>query len=400
MLDNKRILLGVSGGIAAYKACALASKLTQAGAAVKVVMTENAKQFVSPLTFQALTRERVYDDTFAEKEPDKVAHIDIADWADFIVVAPGSANIIAKLAHGLADNMLSTTMLAATCPVYIAPAMNVNMYEHPAVQENMRTLKKRNVRFIEPGEGYLACGWVGKGRLAEPEDIVAFLQQETYPKQLLFKKRVLVTAGPTYEYADPVRVFTNPSTGKMGFAIAEQAAKLGADVTLVAGPVQLETPTGVNRIDVTTAEEMYEEVTKRYPDCDIVAKAAAVADFKPKTVDTKKAKKQPGDVVIEMERTKDILMELGKNKTHQILIGFAAESNDVAEYAQDKLKRKNLDIVIGNNITAENAGFRSETNEVVIVEKGKDPEYLPLMTKRETAEEVFARVLTYEKKEA
>ncbi|SDH92003.1 bifunctional phosphopantothenoylcysteine decarboxylase/phosphopantothenate--cysteine ligase CoaBC [Alteribacillus bidgolensis] len=392
MLQHKHILLGVSGGIAAFKAAALASKLTQAGASVKVIMTEHAKQFVTPLTFQALTRERVYDDTFAEKDPEKVAHIDIADWADLFIIAPATANVIGKAAHGIADDMLLTTFLAATCPVYFAPAMNVNMYQHPAVVENMNTLKERNYTFIEPGDGYLACGWVGKGRLAEPDEIVAFLEAEEKAHTPLAGKKLLVTAGPTYEYVDPVRVFTNPSTGKMGFAVAAEAAAMGADVTLIAGPVHLNALPGVKRINVTTAEEMYNEVTKIYSSMDIVVKSAAVADYKPKTILAQKAKKQNGDMDIPMERTKDILAELGKKKTHQLLIGFAAESNNIVEYAKDKLERKNLDMVIANNITSEDAGFRSETNRVIIVQREQNPEDMPLMTKTETAKEILARI--------
>ncbi|MFB4162610.1 bifunctional phosphopantothenoylcysteine decarboxylase/phosphopantothenate--cysteine ligase CoaBC [Alteribacillus sp. JSM 102045] len=401
MLQNKHILLGVSGGIAAFKAAALASKLTQAGATVKVIMTEHAKEFVTPLTFQALTRERVYDDTFAEKDPEKVAHIDIADWADLVIIAPATANLLGKAANGIADDMLSTTLLAATCPVYMAPAMNVNMYNQPAVQQNMETLKGRGCRFIEPGDGYLACGWVGKGRLAEPEEIVAFLEAEEKVHTSLAGKKILVTAGPTYEYVDPVRVFTNPSTGKMGFAIAAEAAALEAEVTLIAGPVQLDDPPGVKRINVTTAEEMYNEVMNLYPSTDIVVKTAAVADYKPKNILSQKAKKQDGDMDIPMERTIDILAELGRQKAaHQLLIGFAAESNNIANYAVDKLERKNLDMVVGNNITAEDAGFRSETNRVIIVQKGQEPEDLPLMTKTETAKEILRRVEILIKRDA
>ncbi|WP_240375249.1 bifunctional phosphopantothenoylcysteine decarboxylase/phosphopantothenate--cysteine ligase CoaBC [Bacillus piscicola] len=389
MLQHKNILLGVSGGIAAYKAAALASRLTQHGAKVKVVMTREAKEFVTPLTFQALTRERVYDDTFAEKEPEKVAHIDVADWADMIVIAPATANVIGKAAHGIADDMLTTIYLAATCPVYLAPAMNVNMYSHPAVQENMRHLEKRGCRFIEPGEGYLACGWIGKGRMAEPEEIVSFLDaQEPHPSHLKGKK-MIVTAGPTYEYADPVRVFTNPSSGKMGFALAEEAAALGADVTLIAGPCQLETPPHVKRVDVTSAQDMYEAALEWFEDADIVIKAAAVSDYRPATRDASKTKKQDGDVVISMERTPDILAELGRRKKNQLLIGFAAESDRVVEYARGKLERKNLDMVVANDISAENAGFRTDTNEVILLTNEEPPRPLACMSKHETAKAIL-----------
>ncbi|RSL31279.1 bifunctional phosphopantothenoylcysteine decarboxylase/phosphopantothenate--cysteine ligase CoaBC [Salibacterium salarium] len=390
MLQGKKILLGVTGGIAAYKAAALASKLTQAGAVVKVMMTTHAKEFVTPLTFQALTRDRVYDDTFAETDPEKVAHIDIADWADMVVIAPATANILAKFANGLADDMVSTTVLAATCPVYIAPAMNVNMYEHTAVKENMDKLKQRGCHFIEPGDGYLACGWIGKGRLAEPEDITAFLQSEYEQSSVYAGKKILITAGPTYEYSDPVRVFTNPSTGKMGFAAAAEAAAKGAIVTLITGPVQLDTPSGVTRIDVTTAEEMYEAVMERFPFVDMVCKAAAVSDYRPALIAAEKQKKQNGDLSIEMERTKDILAELGKRKDKQLLIGFAAESENVVKYAEEKLDRKNLDMVVANNIASKDAGFRSDTNEMILLRKDGKHHSLPLLTKTEAAKEMFA----------
>lgn len=392
MLKNKKIMLGISGGIAAYKSAILASQLTQRGATVKVVMTDNAKQFITPLTFQALTRERVYDDTFAEKDPEIVSHIDVVDWADFILIAPATANVIGKIANGIADDMLTTSVLASTCPIYLSPAMNVNMYNNPAVQDNMATLKKRGYHFIEPGEGYLACGWVGKGRMAEPLDIISYLEQKYEEEQPFREKKILVTAGPTYEYADPVRIFTNPSSGKMGFAIAEVAASFGADVTLVSGPVQLKTPPHVKRVDVTTAEEMYEAVIQRYDDMDIVIKAAAVADYKPVTVDEKKTKKDDGKTVIEMERTKDILAALGERKKHQILVGFAAESHDLEKYAKGKLERKNLDMIVANDITRTNAGFRSDTNEMILIKRNEDPIFLPLLTKKETAKEILRHV--------
>ncbi|MFB5660617.1 bifunctional phosphopantothenoylcysteine decarboxylase/phosphopantothenate--cysteine ligase CoaBC [Alteribacillus sp. HJP-4] len=399
MLENKHIVLAVSGGIAAFKAAALASRLTQAGAEVKVIMTEHAKNFVTPLTFQALTRHRVYDDTFAEKDPEKVAHIDIADWAEIVVVAPATANCLEKLASGSADDMLSTTLLATLAPIYAAPAMNVNMYNHPAVQRNMKKLKEDGVRFLEAGEGYLACGWVGKGRMAEPEDIIASLEQDLGSIPPLTGQRILVTAGPTYEYADPVRVFTNPSTGKMGFALAAEAAALGAEVTLISGPVQLQTPAGVTRVDVTTAEQMYREVMSRYDSQDAVIKAAAVSDYRPAEIQTKKMKKQTEDVTIPMERTKDILAALGERKQHQVLVGFAAESHEITEYAEEKMKNKKLDMVIANNITADNAGFRSDTNQIIILEHGKSPDSLPLLSKSETAQEVLKRLTSLIKKE-
>ncbi|MFD2704858.1 bifunctional phosphopantothenoylcysteine decarboxylase/phosphopantothenate--cysteine ligase CoaBC [Salibacterium lacus] len=390
MLEGRHVVLGVTGGIAAYKSAALASKLIQAGAEVKVVMTAHAEKFITPLTFQALTRDVVYDDTFAEKEPEKVAHIDVADWADLILIAPATADILAEAATGHARDMLTTILLAARCPVYVAPAMNVNMYEHPAVKSNMQTLEDRGVRFIEPGAGYLACGWIGRGRMAEPEDITAFLSAEYDRDQSAFSgKKVLVTAGPTHEYSDPARVFTNPSSGKMGFAAAAEAASRGADVTLAAGPVQLETPPGVERINVTTAAEMYETVTRLYPDMDVIVKAAAVSDYRPVTVSPDKTKKQDGTFSIEMQRTRDILAELGRQKTNQVLIGFAAESSNLEDYARSKLEKKNLDMVVGNLIGSDHAGFQSDTNEMMILQSGGEPQKLPLLTKTEAAVRIF-----------
>lgn len=390
MLKGKNIALGVSGGIAAYKAAALTSKLVQAGANVKVIMTNSAQQFITPTTFQALSRQPVYTDTFHEQDPSQIQHIDVADWADLFLVAPATANVIAKMAGGHADDMLTTTLLATEAPVYIAPAMNVHMYSHPAVMNNMKQLDEWGFRFIEPGEGYLACGYVGKGRLEEPETIVRVLEGEMDRKKILEGKRVLITAGPTREKIDPVRYFTNPSTGKMGFALARQAAALGADVTLIAGPVQLDTPPGVNRFDVTTAEDMFQAVMQHYPDQDIVIKSAAVADYRPKVTYEHKMKKQDGNYVVEMERTKDILFELGQRKEHQYLIGFAAETNDVEHYGRKKLINKNLDAIVINNVGDPGAGFGTDTNaSLFLTKKGQEQTY-PLQSKDELA----ARILT------
>ncbi len=337
-MNGKNILLCVTGGIAVYKAAALTSKLTQAGAFVRVILSEAAAEFVQPLTFQALSRHEVYVDTFDEKNPQKIAHIDLADWADLIIVAPATANTIGKLANGIADNMVTTTLLAATCPIWIAPSMNVHMYEHPAVQKNMKTLRDYGYRFIEPGEGYLACGYVGKGRLEEPEKIVALVEQYFRSQTGILKgKKVVVTAGPTREKIDPVRFISNYSTGKMGYAIAEEAVLQGAEVTLISGPVSLAPPQGVTLISVESAEEMYEAVMKVFLQSDLVVKTAAVADYRPKQVSEHKVKKQPGEQVIELERTKDILYELGRKKGHQVLVGFAAETINVEEYAKKKL---------------------------------------------------------------
>ncbi|HLR74898.1 MAG TPA: bifunctional phosphopantothenoylcysteine decarboxylase/phosphopantothenate--cysteine ligase CoaBC [Virgibacillus sp.] len=387
MVSNKKILVGVSGGIAAYKACALVSQLTQQGADVKVIMTEHAKQFVSPLTFQALSRNEVYFDTFDEQDPKKIAHIDVADWADVVIIAPATANIIAKLATGIGDDMLSTTLLATEADIYIAPAMNVHMYSHPAVERNMKQLAAWGYHFIEPGAGYLACGYVGKGRLEEPESIInAVANHQSKETLLLSGKKVLVSAGPTREKVDPVRFFTNRSSGKMGFAIAEAAADLGADVTLVTGPVHLEvTHAGITRVDVITAEEMYEEIHHYFPEQDIVIKAAAVADYRPKNTYDEKMKKKQGDMSIVMERTKDILQSLGEQKTTQFLVGFAAETTDHIKHGKEKLLQKKLDAIVINNVAADGAGFAKDTNIVTYVNKDEQQTEIPLAYKSDIA---------------
>jgi phosphopantothenoylcysteine decarboxylase / phosphopantothenate---cysteine ligase len=396
MVHGKYILLCVTGGIAAYKAAALTSQLTQRGANVKVVMSEGACQFVTPLTFQALSRNEVYLDTFAEKNPAVIAHIDLADWADLVLVAPATANTIGKLANGIADNMITTTFLATKAPVWIAPAMNVHMYEHPAVQANIETLHRFGYRFIEPSEGYLACGYVGKGRLEEPEKIIANIESFFSSANPFLKgKRVLVTAGPTREKLDPVRFFSNRSTGKMGYAIAETAARFGAEVTLISGPTELEAPANVKTVRVESAQEMYEAVMERFPRVDIVIKSAAVADYRPKHVFEKKIKKQPGDYVIEMERTIDILKTLGERKTSQILVGFAAETDHLEEYARQKLESKRLDMVVANNVAQEGAGFAGDTNIVTIFKRDGSVRSLPMMSKKQVAEEILKEIHQY-----
>lgn len=393
MIYGKNILLCVTGGIAVYKAAALTSQLTQRGANVKVIMSEAACKFVTPLTFQTLSRNDVYIDTFEEKQSTVIAHIDLADWADLVVVAPATANTIGKLAHGIADNMVTTTLLATTAPVWIAPAMNVHMYEHPAVRENIEKLVRFGYRFIEPSEGHLACGYVGKGRLEEPENIIAAIEQYFSPPSPLLKgKKVLVTAGPTREKIDPVRFFTNRSTGKMGYAIAETAAEFGAEVTLISGPTNLPSPPNVETIRVESAQEMYEEVIKRFGHADIVIKSAAVADYRPKHVFHEKMKKQPGDLVIEMERTIDILKTLGEQKTTQFLVGFAAETEHVEEYARKKLQSKNLDMIVANNVSQEGAGFAGDTNIVTIFKRDGSVTTLPLLPKKKVAEEILKEI--------
>jgi phosphopantothenoylcysteine decarboxylase/phosphopantothenate--cysteine ligase len=397
MVKDKNILLCVTGGIAVYKAAALTSKLVQAGAQVKVIMSESAEKFVTPLTFQALSRNEVYVDTFDEKNPRVIAHIDLADWADLILVAPATANTIAKLAAGIADNMVTTTLLAATAPVWIAPAMNVHMYDHPAVKKNLLILAEYGYQFIEPGEGYLACGYVGKGRLEEPEKIVELVQRffENIQQKGLKGKTVVITAGPTREKIDPVRFISNHSTGKMGYALAEEAKKQGAHVILISGPVQLVAPFGMEVVKVESAEEMYNAVLDVYDRADVVIKTAAVADYRPKLSFDHKVKKQPGDTSIELERTKDILFELGVRKQNQVLVGFAAETENVDEYASKKLITKNADLIVANNVLAPGAGFGTDTNIVTLYTRSGAVTKLPLMSKAAVAEKIIEEITSF-----
>ncbi len=400
MLASKRILVCVSGGIAVYKAVALVSKLTQAGAEVKVIMTESAKQFVQPLAFQVMSRNDVYYDTFDEKDSSVIAHIDLADWADLVIVAPATANVIGKLANGIADDMVTTTLLATTADVWIAPAMNVHMYEHPAVIRNINQLSKDGYSFIEPSEGFLACGYVGKGRLEEPENIVKLVHHYFEPRELPLKgMKVVVTAGPTRERIDPVRYLTNFSSGKMGYAMAEAAASLGAETVLISGPVSLEAPANVQVVPVESAEDMLQAVLTHYDTASIVVKTAAVADYRPKEVHTQKMKKKDGEASIVLERTKDILLELGNRKRHQLLIGFAAETNDVVHYAKGKLAKKNADYIVANDVTEEGSGFGTDTNAVTLVGKNDIQIRFPHATKKELAVQLFQTIMQLEKDE-
>ncbi|WP_219375963.1 bifunctional phosphopantothenoylcysteine decarboxylase/phosphopantothenate--cysteine ligase CoaBC [Bacillus mycoides] len=392
MLKGKKILLCVTGGIAVFKAAALTSKLTQAGATVKVMMSESAMKFVTPLTFQALSRHDVYTDTFDEKDSAVIAHIDLADWADVVLVAPATANCIGKLANGIADDMITTTLLATTAPVWIAPAMNVHMYENKIVQKNMMTLKALGYTFIEPGEGFLACGYVAKGRLEEPEVIIGRLEEVFSEQKPLKGKRILITAGPTREKIDPVRFMTNFSSGKMGYAIAEVAASLGADVILVSGPTALNPPLHVTTIQVESAQDMLEAVLQHYQNVDVVIKTAAVADYRPKYVHDNKMKKQNGDAVIELERTVDILKTLGEKKDRQLLIGFAAETTNIEEYATRKLREKNANMIVANDVKAQGAGFGTDTNIVTMYRKDGEIIELPLLTKKEVAREILKQI--------
>jgi phosphopantothenoylcysteine decarboxylase / phosphopantothenate---cysteine ligase len=397
-MEKKNVLLAVTGGIAAYKAATVASKLYQSGYEVKVILTESAQKFITPLTFQTLTRQAVFTDTFEEKDPSVVSHIEIADWADLVLIAPATANAIGKLANGIADDMLTTTLLATKADVLIAPAMNVNMFNHPAVKKNMETLASYGWRFIEPNEGLLACGWIGKGRLAEPEELIdsvhAYFQEKNEESSLtLSGKKVMVTAGPTREELDPVRYFTNHSSGKMGYAIAAAAKKLGADVTLVTGPTSLEVPSGIKVERVTSAKEMFDQALSLYAEQDVVIKCAAVADYTPVTVHSNKFKKKNDTWTIELKKTDDILQALGERKEHQILVGFAAETENLEDYAKDKLKRKNLDMVVGNDVSKEGSGFGSDTNEIIMIKKDGSVRPLPILSKEKAAREILEEVM-------
>jgi len=391
MLTGKTIVLGVTGGIAAYKAASICSGLVQKGADVRVILSKSATQFIQTLTFQALSRNHVVVDTFEEKDPSVIAHIDLADRADLIVVAPATANFLAKAAYGIADDMLTTTLLATQAPVLICPAMNVHMYHHPAVSNNISILKNQGYHFIDSDEGFLACGYTGKGRLAEPEQIIERIESHLTPKQDLQGLNILVTAGATREKVDPVRFFTNRSTGKMGYAIAEAAIERGATVTLVSGPTQLPIPKGARVIGVESAEEMFQAVTSKSNEADVIIKAAAVADYRPAQVHEQKMKKKDGNLTLEFVRTKDILKYLGEHKPpKQVLIGFAAETELVESNAMRKISEKNLDLIVANNVSIEGAGFGTDTNIVTLIEQKGVLASLPMLSKREVADRILS----------
>lgn len=389
MLIGKKILLGVTGGIAAFKAASLCSMLVKQGAEVRVIMTESATKFISELTLQALSKNAVYTDTFDEKKPEAIAHIELADWADLVLVAPVTANMIGKMAAGIGDDMLSTTLLAVTAPIMLAPAMNVHMYTHPAVSQNMAELRSRGVHMIEPGVGLLACGYTGKGRMEEPEAIVEevnqFFERQSIRADLpLAGKKVVVTAGGTIERIDPVRYITNDSSGKMGFAVAKAAQELGADVTLIVARTQVAPPLNINTVHVESAMEMYEAVVAIWQNTDILVKAAAVADYRPKSPAQQKIKKSGDALQLELIKNIDILQTLGQQKTSQFLIGFAAETENLEQHAMDKLQRKNCDLLIANDVTQAGAGFGIDTNIVKIYDAQGLVKSLPMMTKEET----------------
>lgn len=393
VLKGKTVIIGVTGSIAAYKAADLASRLVKEHAEVHVIMTRNATKFIHPITFETLTKQKCLTDTFDRNFQFEVEHVELAKKADLMIVAPASANILAKMAHGIADDMLSTTLLACTtCPVLVSPAMNTRMYEHPATQENLRILASRGVKIIEPASGRLACGDEGKGKLPDPSYLVQRILLEIACEKDLAGRKILVTAGPTREALDPVRYITNHSSGKMGYAIAAAAALRGAEVTLVSGPVAIEPPVGVKLIPITSAGDLFRAVTSCSDEQDIIIKAAAVADYRPASISDEKMHKADGDLSIALERTEDTLQYLGDHKKEgQLLCGFAMETSGLEERALKKLKKKNLDMICANNVKVEGAGFGTDTNVVTMI-TADGMEQLPLLSKHEVAMRILDRL--------
>jgi phosphopantothenoylcysteine decarboxylase/phosphopantothenate--cysteine ligase len=396
MLKGKQIVLGVTGGIAAYKAVELLRLLVKAGADVQVVMTQAATEFVTPLTFQTLSMNPVHTELFNLIAEQEIGHIALADRADLFVIAPATANVIGKIANGIADDLLTTTVMATKAPVLLAPAMNVNMYENPVYRANEEKLRQLGYRIVEPASGELACGWQGQGKMQEPgiilEEVLALLSPQD-----LTGETVLVTAGPTREEIDPVRYLSNHSSGKMGYAVARAARRRGARTVLVSGPTCLEPPHGVETVAVGSAEEMRQAVLARFRECTVVVKAAAVADFRPRVRASEKIKKDQAAAVIELERNPDILAELGRLKAGQLLVGFAAETREVAAYAERKLTEKNLDLIVANDLGQEGAGFDVETNIALLLSRDGRREELPLMSKDELADRILDWVVEMRK---
>lgn len=397
MLKGKTVLLGVTGGIAAYKAAALASTLVKQHAAVEVVMTEHATEFITPLTFEQLTGRKVMVDTFDRNFVHQVEHISLAQRTDLVIIAPATANICAKLAHGLADDMLTTTVLACRCPKLIAPAMNTNMYENPVTQDNLDTLRRYGWEVITPASGRLACGAVGPGKLPEPEELLQYiLRQLAFPHDLEGKK-VLISAGPTQEALDPVRYLTNHSTGKMGYALARMAMLRGAEVTLVSGPVSIAPPPFIRLIPIVSARDMFEAITANAADSDYIFMAAAVADYTPAQYADDKIKKHDGDLSIPLQRTKDILAYLGEHRSdNQIICGFSMETRDMLENSRAKLQKKKVDMICANNLKVPGAGFGVDTNVITMITKDEITQ-LPLLTKEETANAILDKAIRLNK---
>ncbi|AZI23808.1 bifunctional phosphopantothenoylcysteine decarboxylase/phosphopantothenate--cysteine ligase CoaBC [Pedobacter sp. G11] len=394
MLKNKNIILGVCGSIAAYKSAFLVRLLVKAGANVKVILTPDGAHFITPLTLATLSKNPVYTQYFEEETGVWSNHVELGLWADFIIIAPISANTLAKLATGICDNLLTAVYLSAKCPVYVAPAMDLDMWKHESTQNNINQISTYGNIVISPGSGELASGLHGEGRMAEPEEIVAFLLDSIKQSLPLNGKKVMVTAGPTYEAIDPVRFIGNHSSGKMGFALADELAKLGADITLIAGPTAQKSNAYLKRIDVVSAEEMLNACISIFSETDITVMCAAVADYRPKIIASQKIKKQESALVLELEKTVDILATLGKNKREsQILVGFALETNDEENYAKGKLEKKNLDLVVLNSLNDQGAGFKADTNKITIFNKALERTVFELKSKTEVAKDICTAIL-------
>ncbi|MGN0289491.1 MAG: bifunctional phosphopantothenoylcysteine decarboxylase/phosphopantothenate--cysteine ligase CoaBC [Lachnospiraceae bacterium] len=394
MLKGKTILLGVSGSIAAYKTAYLASALKKLQADVHVLMTQNATSFIQPMTFESLTGNKCLVDTFDRNFQFQVEHIAISKRAELVMIAPATANVIGKIAHGIADDMLTTTVMACQCPVFISPAMNTRMYENPVVQNNIRILKEYGYRLIEPAEGYLACGDTGAGKMPEPEQLLSYILQEMAFEKDLQGKKILITAGPTQEAIDPVRYITNHSSGKMGYALAARACMRGAEVTLVTGQTSLAFPPFVRVVQVTTAKEMFEAVRAVSNEQDIIIKAAAVADYRPAQISDQKMKKKEDQLFLELERTDDILQYLGNHKKKgQLLCGFAMETENLISNSRAKLKKKNLDMIAANNLKVEGAGFQTDTNVLTLITQNEEVS-LEKMNKEDAAGIILDKLLS------
>jgi len=394
MLENKKIVLGITGSIAAYKACLLARLLIKKGAEVQVVVTPAAKEFITPLTLATLTQKPVVSEFFDRRDGSWNSHVSLGVWADAMLIAPASASTIGKMANGIADNMLVTTYLSMRAPVFVAPAMDLDMYAHPSTQGNLQKLQSYGNHIIEPGTGFLASTLEGKGRMEEPERIVEALEQYFAKQQKLSGKKVLITAGPTYEKIDPVRFIGNYSSGKMGFALAEVCAEQGAEVMLISGPVMLQTKhPAIRRIDVESAGEMYEAATKCFPKADIAILCAAVADFTPKTTADRKIKRKGNNLKLELEPTQDIAAALGAVKKKQVLVGFALETDNELKNAREKMERKNLDFIVMNSLQDAGAGFRVDTNKVTIIDRHNNLTAYDTKTKREVAEDIVQFII-------
>lgn len=392
-VKGKKVVIGITGGIAAYKAAEVVSALVKKGAQVKVIMTAHAMEFIKPLTLETLSGNPVYYDMFSRPGAWEIDHISLAKWADLLVVVPATANILGKVAHGIADDLLSTTIMATRAQVVFAPAMNTNMYTNPIVQENISFLKSKGYMFISPATGRLACGDYGEGKLADVQDILDAIERYFSRKSDLKGLRILVTAGPTREYLDPIRFITNPSSGKMGYAIAAACAERGADVELVSGPVSISPPPGVRLHRVETAQEMFEKVMDIFPSCQMVFKAAAVGDYRPETCYPTKIKKDSDRLTVTLVKNPDILKELGKRKGSCILVGFAAETENIEEYAMKKMREKNLDFIVANDVTRQGAGFGKDTNEGLLITRQGEVINIPQMDKMEFAHRIIDEVI-------